>query len=351
MAAQRGRSCPVRRSAARSMAPQSSPACRATSWWRGRKDWTGQGTTVALGPTSAARPIGPSTAYPSMSAGRWGHAGALPASDLKLAAPLLNRYGCPLELRCGRFSFVAISAHALRDSTNMLSRFTVVLLDMNGTFMFGGDRFGPEQDFAATYHALGGRGLAAQVVQDGVLACFETLGEIYDDSARCDSFPNVLETLRDLPTTRNLPENELKLLERVIAEHELGTVSETYALSLKRLAATHRLGVIANIISRKEPWLSEFGRAGVLNLFATTVFSSDSRSVKPSQKLFEQALGAIGAPRSEVVFVGDSLRCDIGGAAGAGLASVWIDRAGRGRGASDPEPTFVIGNLLELIDS
>src|SRR5207249_11490304 len=64
-----------------STAPQSSRACRATSWWRGRKDWTGQGTTVALGLTSAARPIGPSTAYPSMPAGRWGHAGALPASN------------------------------------------------------------------------------------------------------------------------------------------------------------------------------------------------------------------------------------------------------------------------------
>src|SRR5260370_15942414 len=49
-------------------------------WWRGRHDCSGQGTTVALGPTSAARPIGPSTAYPSKPAGRWGHAGALPAS-------------------------------------------------------------------------------------------------------------------------------------------------------------------------------------------------------------------------------------------------------------------------------
>src|SRR5438094_9055623 len=233
----------------------------------------------------------------------------------------------------------------------LLSRYTGVLLDMNGTFMFGGDRFGPEQDFAATYHALGGRRLAAQVVQDGVLACFATLGVIYDDSARCDSFPGVLETLRDLPTTRNLPESELQFLERVIADHELGTVPDTYARALKRLAATHRLGVIANIISRKEPWLREFARAGVLSLFATTVFSSDSRSVNPSRKLFEQALGAINAPRSEVVFVGDSLRCDIGGAAGAGLASIWIDRAGRGRGASDPEPTFVIGNLLELINA
>src|SRR5947199_491068 len=231
----------------------------------------------------------------------------------------------------------------------MLSRFTVVLLDMNGTFMFGGDRFGPEQDFAATYHALGGRRLAAQVVHDAVLACFETLGVIYDDSARCDSFPAVLDTLRDLPMTRNLSENELKLLERVIAEHELGTVPDTYARALQRLAATHRLGVIANIISRKEPWLSEFARAGVLNLFATTVFSSDSRSVTPSRKLFEQPLGLIQVPRSEVVFVGDSLRCDIGGATGAGLASVWIDRAGHGRQAGDPQPSFVVRDLLELV--
>jgi hypothetical protein len=47
-------------------------------------------------------------------------------------------------------------------SLSMLSRFTVVLLDMNGTFMFGGDRFGPEQNYADTYHALGGRRLAAR---------------------------------------------------------------------------------------------------------------------------------------------------------------------------------------------
>lgn len=237
------------------------------------------------------------------------------------------------------------------DCQPMLSRFTCVLLDMNGTFMFGGDRFGPEEDYAATYHRVGGSRLAAQVVHDGIRACFDHLGVIYEDPARCDSFPAVLDTLRDLPLTRNLPESELKLLERVIAVHELGTVSDTYALALRRLAATHRLGVIANIISRKGPWLDEFARAGVLDLFATTVFSSDSRSIKPSRKLFDQALHAMEAPKSEVVFVGDSLRCDIGGAAGAGLASIWIDRTGRGRKPGDPEPASVIRDLLELLDS
>jgi putative hydrolase of the HAD superfamily len=230
----------------------------------------------------------------------------------------------------------------------MLSRFTVVLLDMNGTFMFGGDRFGPEQDFAATYHRVGGRQLAAHVVRDGIRACFDELGVIYEDPTRCDSFPAVLETLRALPTTRDLPESELRRLEGVIAEHEVGTVSDAYARALKRLAASHRLGVIANIISRKGPWVNEFARAGVLDLFATTVFSSDTSSIKPSCKLFDQALRAFDAPTSEVVFVGDSLRCDIGGAAGAGLASIWINRTGYVPQPGSPEPTFVIRDLLEL---
>ena len=233
--------------------------------------------------------------------------------------------------------------------TDVLSSFGGVLLDMNGTFMFGGDRFGPEQDYEATYRAVGGQGLASEVVRRTITACFESLGVIYEDPKRCDSFPSVLEKLRELAP--DLPETELNLLERVIAQHELGRVPDAYALRLKRLAATHRVGVVANILSRKGPWLDEFVRAGVLELFATTVFSSDGRSIKPSRKLFDRALDALATPRSEVVFVGDSLRCDIGGAAAAGLATVWIDRRSRGLQADDPQPTFMIRDLLELFDS
>ncbi len=222
---------------------------------------------------------------------------------------------------------------------------------MNGTLMFGGDRFGPEQDYAATYRALGGRRLDADVVQGAVTACFGTMGVIYGDPARCDSFPRVLDTLRDLPAARNLPETELTLLERLIAEHERGRIPDAYALALKRLAATHRMGLVANILSNKALWLEEFARAGVLDLFAITVFSSDTCSIKPSRKLFDQALAGLDAPRSAVVFVGDSLRCDIGGATAAGLATVWIDRTGRGLQAGDPQPTFVVRDLLEFLDS
>ena len=231
----------------------------------------------------------------------------------------------------------------------VLSRFTVVLLDMNGTIMFGGDRFGPEQDFAATYRALGGRRLAAEVVQGTVAECYRTMGAIYEDPARCDSFPQVVETLREVPAGRDLPQAELELLERVIAQHELGRIPDAYARAITRLAATHRLGLVANILSRKGPWLEEFGRAGVLHHFATTVFSSDGSSIKPSRKLFDQAVTALAAPKSEVAFVGDSLRCDIGGATAAGLAAVWIDRTDHGRQARDPQPTFVVRDLLDLV--
>jgi hypothetical protein len=38
----------------------------------------------------------------------------------------------------------------------MLDRFTTLLLDMNGTFMFNGDRFSQERDYSSVYHQLGG---------------------------------------------------------------------------------------------------------------------------------------------------------------------------------------------------
>jgi putative hydrolase of the HAD superfamily/5'-nucleotidase len=232
---------------------------------------------------------------------------------------------------------------------DILSRFAAVLLDMNGTVMFGGDRFGPDQDYAATYRTLGGSRLATEIVQTTITACYATMERIYNDPARCDSFPRVLDTLRTLPHAKGLDDAELKHLEGVVAQHERGQVPDAYAAYLRNLARSHPLGLVANILSQKDLWLQEFRRVGVLDLFAVTVFSSDTSSVKPSRKLFDQAMTAFPARPAEMVFVGDSLRCDIAGAAAAGLGTVWIDRAGSGRRAGDPQPDFVVRDLLELV--
>ena len=84
--------------------------------------------------------------------------------------------------------------------------------------------------------------------------------------------------------------------------------------------------------------------------FAAVVFSSDGPHMKPSPVPFRQALAALAVPASAAVFVGDSLRCDIGGAAAAGLDSVWVNAGGAARPPGSPAPTFEVCSLLELAD-
>jgi putative hydrolase of the HAD superfamily len=163
----------------------------------------------------------------------------------------------------------------------VLDRFRVVLLDLNGTFMFGQDRFGPGEDFAATYRSVGGRALEPRQVERAIRACYRRLAAAYEDPARYDDFPQIADVLRT--TALALPEEERGLLERVFALHELGTVPPAYAAFLRRLAATHALGLVANIWCGKDLWVQKLERAGVLGLFRSAVFSSDTASVKPSR--------------------------------------------------------------------
>ena len=232
---------------------------------------------------------------------------------------------------------------------SILRRYSALLLDMNGTFMFGHDRFGSDQDYHATYRALGGRRLGPPAVHGAITSCYETLETIYNDARCFDSFPKVRDQLRTLPETRDLPETELALLEEVVASHELGRVPEEYAETLRNLARTHRLGLVTDIWSRKGPYLEELSRAGVLDLFAVAVFSSDGTSVKPSRKLFDRAVASLCLPRSAVVVVGDSLSRDVEGAKRAGLETVWIDRRGQGSPKAGPCPNFIVRDLRELI--
>jgi HAD superfamily hydrolase (TIGR01509 family) len=229
-----------------------------------------------------------------------------------------------------------------------LDRYEAILLDMNGTFMFGEDRFGPAQDYYTTYRELSGTHLTPGAVRRAVDDCYGQMATLYEDSCHIDSFPQAREVLAQSPACSGVPSEEIELVESVIARHELGRVPNEYAAALRQLAATHQLGVVTNIWSRKLPWLDELRRAGVLDLFAVAVFSSDDPSIKPSPALFRQALAALAVQPPSVVFVGDSLRCDIGGAAAAGLDSVWVNRSGTARPTGSPTPTIEVRSLLGL---
>ena len=231
----------------------------------------------------------------------------------------------------------------------ILHSFSGLLLDLNGTFMFGQDRFGPNDDYYATYRSMGGAGLTELEVRKGIDACFAELDRISHDVAHHDSFPSVAEALRTLPETRHLPDYERSLFESIYAYHEVGHVPPVYTTVLQELARTHRLALISNIWSKKEIFVAELERAGVLKLFSTLVFSSDGLSIKPSRVLFQQAVAGLGLPMQDVVVIGDSLQCDVGGAAAAGLASVWINAKQQPVSSSGPEPTYTIADLQELV--
>ncbi len=223
----------------------------------------------------------------------------------------------------------------------LLDKYRVLLLDMNGTFMFGEDRFAAHEDFHRTYLGVGGGSLSAAEVTHYIRACYEGMSRDYMDPACHDDFPGVAEGLK---CHANAPETEVVLLERVFALHELGQVPEWAASLLRRLGRTHRFALVANIWAPKHEWLVEVARAGIGDVFQHMVFSSDSRSVKPSPVLYREALRGVGAQPHEALFVGDSLDYDIEGAKRAGIATAWITSAPRQHESVD----YVLSSLKEI---
>lgn len=98
-----------------------------------------------------------------------------------------------------------------------------------------------------------------------------------------------------------------------------------------------------------EAWQDEFPSIGEALAACGVVFSSDHRSVKPSPRLFEFATQQLDVGLDRIAFVGNDLRCDVGGARAVGLKSVWINANGRARGAGDPTPDMEVRDLGELV--
>ena len=199
-----------------------------------------------------------------------------------------------------------------------LAQFSAVLFDMNGTFMFGHDRFGPDVDYFETYRALGGSRLDREALQATMTRCLDGLLAAYNDPDRFDDFPPLSEAFVQFGCA---PAGDVPLLERVFAIHEIGHVPGAHHAFLRTLAATHWLGVVSNICARPELWLTRSD--DMFSLFQCRVFSSEGRSIKPSPALFRRALDRLPAG-ARTVFVGDSLERDIVPAKALGLATVWI---------------------------
>jgi hypothetical protein len=88
-------------------------------------------------------------------------------------------------------------------SATMFAGKTALLLDMNGTFMFGEDRFGPSEDFSVHYSNRGGK-LDRLRINRVVRAMYEYLSARYPDEKYRHSFPSVKQALGGRHFRRNL---------------------------------------------------------------------------------------------------------------------------------------------------
>lgn len=228
----------------------------------------------------------------------------------------------------------------LRRRARFLDQHDVLLLDMNGTFMFGHDRFGPDEDYFGTYTALGGYRLDRAALLAVLRPSLEALLAMYHDPTRFEDFPSLEEAFRMQGTAE---EAELPILLQLFATHELGRIPPAHRDFIQSVAATHVLGVVSNLCAHPRDWLASHPDAEVFAHFRTLVFSSEGRTIKPSPRLFQRALDTL-PPGAAVVFAGDSLERDIIPAKALGLTTVWIAPPGSAHPAADR----VVTTLPEL---
>ncbi len=223
-----------------------------------------------------------------------------------------------------------------------------LLLDMNGTFVFDFDQFGPEQDFGATYQRLEYRSLAPKDAHRRVRAAHDYLSVRYTDEAYYASFPSVttafLETSPEVLSAETIDE-----LVATFTAHELGVLPAGYKVALKNLSARKPLSVLSNLWSSKDRWLEQFAQWGISNYFHSLYFSSDGPEIKPHPAFFNRALQPIrqGNPAARVLYVGDSYRCDVLGAVAAGIDVVWLSTEDSIR-RREGQPVAKFADLLEF---
>jgi 2-haloalkanoic acid dehalogenase type II len=82
--------------------------------------------------------------------------------------------------------------------------------------------------------------------------------------------------------------------------------------------------------------------------FDHVITSESVRVYKPRARIFEVALERLRVEPGQLVHVGDSLTADIEGAARLGIRTVWVNRGGIARAATDPRPDHEIPDLTPL---
>lgn len=263
------------------------------------------------------------------------------------AASLVAEAGETLRLQCGPLAgvegvhrgnpFAQAGAYRASPLSDRLARLKMI-----------GDSFAPS--FAFTASSDDGDGLRAMPWPD--LAAYiparveALMAELPGRVPHVEAvFLDCGDTLVDEGTEVKRPGTEV-----VLSAELLPGASET-VLALRD--AGYRLVLVADGPRQTFENVLQYHR--LWDAFEAHVISGDVGVTKPSARMFETALGAVGLDgtrRRNVVMVGNNLSRDIRGANDAGLTSVffsWSDRRSRVPADESEHPDFVISAIDDLL--
>lgn len=230
-----------------------------------------------------------------------------------------------------------------------ITQFDVLLIDMDKTFMFGGNRCGDEQYYEQTYRSFGGKKFNNSGLHEFFNFSYVKLLEKSRNPDFFDAFPTVREFLDSDNYFKEFSSDEKDLIEKTFAAHECGEVPDKCRYVLKELSKSHKLGLISNVWCDSFYFVNRLKDEGVYDLFDVHIFSSDHGAIKPSSKLFQIAIDHFVKTPNELVYIGDNYKRDVIGAKNAGINFVLIQNSPTGEITGDIKPGFIIGGIEELI--
>ncbi|MDA1278431.1 MAG: HAD family hydrolase [Chloroflexi bacterium] len=110
-----------------------------------------------------------------------------------------------------------------------------------------------------------------------------------------------------------------------------------------------KIGLISNTgLTSPATYRKWFSQIGLLEWFDYLAFSNGEAVAKPNKRIFDVTLGALDVAPERTLHIGDNLHTDVGGAAAAGMSTVWVRGGIKTPVVTEVRPDYTIDTVLEL---